>query len=74
MSTSIDRVQAELEALGYRTSVIETPRRPAVSFDYVVEAGSRKGTEVTVWISASKMIVPRIPSALGVRNAPAERW
>ena len=46
MSTSIDRVQAELEGLGYRTTVFDTPRMPVVSFDYVIEAGSHKGTQV----------------------------
>ena len=61
MSTSIARVQAELEALGYRTSVIDTPRRPVVSFDYVIEAGSQKGTEVTVGLGFQEDTYPEYP-------------
>ena len=61
MSTSIDRVQAELEALGYPTSVIDTPRRPVVSFGYVIETGSQKGTEVTVGLGFQEDAYPEYP-------------
>ena len=61
MSTSIDRVQAELEGLGYRTTVFDTPRMPVVSFDYVIEAGSHKGTQVTVALGFQEDSYPEYP-------------
>ena len=61
MSTSIDRVKAELEALGYRTSVFDTPRRRVVSFDYVIETGTRKGSEVIVGLGFEEDAYPEYP-------------
>ncbi len=61
MSTSIDRVRAELEGLGYSTTVFDTPRMPVVSFDYVIEAGSNKGTQVTVALGFQEDATPNIP-------------
>ena len=61
MSTSVELVQAELEALGYRTALIDTPRRTVVSFDYVIEAGARKGTEITVGVGFQEDAYPEYP-------------
>ena len=61
MSTSIDRVQAELEALGYRPQIFNTPRRTVVSFDYVIEVGTRKGQEITVGLGFQEEAYPEYP-------------
>ena len=61
MSISIDRVQAELEAIGYSTTVFDTPRRTVVSFDYVIESGARKGMEVTVGLGFQEEGYPEYP-------------
>ena len=51
MSDSIGRIQGELEALGYKTSVFDSPQGMTVSFPYTVEVGSYKGQRVTLGIS-----------------------
>ena len=51
MSDNIDRIRAELESLGYKTSIFDTRQGKAVSFSYTVEVGSRKGEEVMLAIS-----------------------
>ena len=61
MSTSIGRIQAELEALGYGTTLIDTPRGIVVSFDYVIEAGLLKGTRVTVGLGFQEDSYPEYP-------------
>ena len=61
MSTNIDRVQAELEALGYRTQVFNTPRRTIVSFEYVIEVGTRKGQKITVGLGFQEEAYPEYP-------------
>ena len=61
MSTSINRVQAELEALGFRTEVFATPRRTVVSFDYVIEVGTRKGQKITVGLGFLEEGYPEYP-------------
>ena len=61
MSASIDKVQAELEALGFTTSVFDTPQRRVVSFNYVIEVGPRKGTELTVGIGFQEEGYPEYP-------------
>ncbi|MDD9859747.1 MAG: hypothetical protein OXU40_04800 [Nitrospira sp.] len=50
MSSSITQIQAELESLGYQTSLLKTPQGEAVTFRYQVEAGSHKGKYFTVGI------------------------
>ena len=51
MSNSITHIKAELESLGYKTSLLKTPKGEAVTFSYQVEAGSHKGKHFTVGIS-----------------------
>ena len=52
MSDNIDRIQAELESLGYKTSTFDSPSRGrVVSFLYTVESGSYKKKEIRIGIS-----------------------
>lgn len=51
MSENIDRIQAELESLGYQTSLFDSPQGRVVSFPYTVETGSHKGQRVILGIS-----------------------
>ncbi len=51
MNRNIDRIKAELESLGYETSMVDSPHGKAVSFPYTVEVGSRKGERVTLAVS-----------------------
>ena len=43
MNSSILRINAELESLGYTTDVFEHDRGPVVRFPYVVDLGSHQG-------------------------------
>ena len=61
MSNSADRVQGELEALGYQTSVFDTQQGKVVSFDYIIEAGSHKGTQIKVGVSFQEEGYPEYP-------------
>ncbi len=51
MSDSISRVKAELENLGYQTSVFASPVGNVVSFPYTVETGSRRGETIKMGVS-----------------------
>lgn len=51
MNGNIYRIKAELESLGYRISIHESPHGEAVSFPYTVEVGSRRGERVRLAIS-----------------------
>ena len=42
MFENVDRIKAELEAMGYETAMSESPQGKVVSFEYVVETGSQK--------------------------------
>ena len=61
MVEAIDQVQAELDSLGYRTSVVDTPQGRVVSFDYTLETGSLKGTTVKVGLSFQENQYPEYP-------------
>ena len=49
--TNIDRIRAELQSLGYRTDMQDSPQGPAVIFDYKVELGRYKDKIFTLGIS-----------------------
>lgn len=51
MCDNIGRIKAELEGLGYATSVFDSPHGRVVSFRYTIETGSRKGKKVWVGVS-----------------------
>lgn len=75
MSESIGRIQAELEALGYETSVFNSPQGRTVSFPYTVEAGSHKGKQVTLGISfQGTEQYPEYPPPLDSCNPSDRRW
>lgn len=61
MSDSIQRVQAELESLGYHASVFDGPQGEVVTFDYTIEAGSHRGEQVTVGVSFQESGYPEYP-------------
>ena len=61
MSKSIDRVQQELEALGYRTSLFDSQQGTVVSFKYTIEAGSHRGTQAMVGLSFQEEGYPEYP-------------
>ena len=61
MPSSIERVQGELESLGYRTSVFDSQQGRVVSFDYAIEVGSHKGALVTVGLSFQDEGYPEYP-------------
>ena len=51
MSDNIDRIKAELEALGYEIGLSDSPQGKVVSFIYPVEAGSHKDKKIRLGIS-----------------------
>lgn len=61
MSSSIERVQGELESLGYRTVLFDSQQGRVVSFDYTIEVGSQKGAIVTVGLSFQDEGYPEYP-------------
>lgn len=61
MPGDINRIKAELESLGYETSVFDGPHGKVVSFDYTIEAGSHKDEQVTVGISFQETGYPDYP-------------
>ena len=61
MSNSIDRARGELEFLGYQTCEFDSPQGRVVSFDYTIETGSHKGTEVKVGIGFQEEGYPEYP-------------
>lgn len=61
MSDNIEQVQAELESLGYETSVSASPQGTVVSFLYTVETGSHKGRQVTLGLSLGDGQYPEYP-------------
>ena len=61
MNESCDRVWAELESLGYRPSLLDSPHGQVVSFDYVIETGSLKGKPLTVGVSFQENGYPEYP-------------
>lgn len=61
MSQSVDRVRAELEALGRKTIEFDSPRGRVIAFDYKIQAGSHKGEIVRVGISFQEEGYPEYP-------------
>lgn len=51
MSSNVKRIQWELDALGYTTTLRESPRGQVVSFEYDVEVGTHKGSTFVVGLS-----------------------
>lgn len=51
MYSNIERIKAELESLGYKTFIFDSPQGKAVSFQYTVDVGSHKGEEIMLAIS-----------------------
>ena len=51
MPDNILRIQAELESLGYKTFLHDSPQGKVVAFDYKVEVGSHSGKKVKLGIS-----------------------
>ena len=58
MSESIDRIQAELESLGYDTFLFNGPRGAVVSFEYTIETGTHKGEQVKIGVSFQEVDYP----------------
>ena len=61
MSDSITRIRAELDSLGYITSVFDAPNGKVVSFEYTIDAGSHRGKPVTVGVSFQETNYPEYP-------------
>ena len=51
MSNNIDRIKAELEALGYETCLSDSPQGKVVSFIYLVESGPYEHEKIRLGIS-----------------------
>ncbi len=51
MYSNIDRIRAQLDALDYKTTIVESPRGQVVSFEYRVEAGTHKGKTFVLGLS-----------------------
>lgn len=51
MSSNIDRIRSELDGLGYKTKLRESPKGKVVSFEYRVEVGTHKGSTFVVGLS-----------------------
>lgn len=51
MSDNTRQIIAELNSLGYQTSVFDSPYGRVVSFPYVVDSGPHRGTECTLGLS-----------------------
>ncbi len=61
MPQSVDRVRAELEALGHKTTEFDSPHGRVVAFDYEIQAGSHKGEAVRVGVSFQEEGYPEYP-------------
>ena len=61
MPSDIERVQAELEGLGYKTTVRTTSQGPTVIFPYTIEVGSHAGERVQVGMSFQDSGYPEYP-------------
>ena len=51
MQSSIEKVKAELEAIGYQPFELDSPQGRVVAFPYTIKAGSHKGEKVHAGIS-----------------------
>ena len=61
MSDSVNRVQEELESLGYKTQKFNTGIGDVVAFKYTIETGSHKGTPTWVGVSFQEEAYPKYP-------------
>ena len=61
MPDAITQIQAELDSLGYITSIIDGPHGKMVSFGYTIEAGSHRGEHVTLGVSFQEAEYPEYP-------------
>lgn len=61
MPDAITQIQAELDFLGYITSVVDGPNGKVVSFGYTIETGSHKGTPVKIGVSFQEAKYPEYP-------------
>ena len=61
MPDAITQIQAELDSLGYITSVFDGPNGKVVSFGYTIETGSHKGTPVKIGVSFQEAKYPEYP-------------
>ena len=80
MSASVQRVNAELESMGYQTREFDSPYGRVVAFQYTIEVGSHIGKEVSVGVGFQEEgypeypphwvhVSPRLPDKVGVVNA-----
>ena len=61
MSNSVDRVQRELESLDYSTTIFQSQVGTVISFDYKIETGSHKDTQVRIGVSFQEEGYPEYP-------------
>ena len=61
MSASVQRVNAELESMGYQTREFDSPYGRVVTFQYTIEVGSHRGKEVSVGVSFQEEGYPEYP-------------
>lgn len=61
MSASAERVQTELQSLGYETWTFESTKGIVVAFNYEIEAGSYKGKTTKVGVSFQEEGYPEYP-------------
>ena len=61
LTDSVDRIRAELEGIGYKTSAFEWSRGVVVSFDYTIEIGSHRGRTIKLGVSFQETGYPEYP-------------
>ena len=61
MSKDVERIQAELEGLGYDALVRHSNQGMVVEFDYRVETGTRRGELVRIGVSMHKGVYSEYP-------------
>ena len=61
MPDAITQIQAELDSLGYTTSVFDGPNGMVVSFGYTIETGSHRGKHVKIGVSFQETNYPEYP-------------
>ena len=61
MSKDVEKIQAELNDLGYDTAVRGSGQGTVVEFDYRVETGTRRGELFRIGISMHKGVYPEYP-------------
>ena len=61
MSNDIERVQSELNSIGYTTRVKDTLQGKTVVFPYTIESGPNEGKDVLVGLSFQETGYPEYP-------------